>query len=182
MHHTRRKSGHGSTNTSQVDARRAVTVSDLAKTRRPQVLTRKTTPQTVQKSGKNPRHREKEWEDEGWWEDDRESFPQFCMICEKQFVPQGEKCLYCSEAHDNIVICHAHSWQQLMPLLDWRLGAPRHHPARFAVTPKLKLLVTTYHPHKHSSHQRYLGFEVAERMSSQPTISFNVFEHILFYA
>jgi hypothetical protein len=63
------------------DVRKAVTVSDLAsKPRRPQTLSRKSTPQTVQKLGKNPRHREKEWEEERWWEDDRESFPQFWYV------------------------------------------------------------------------------------------------------
>lgn len=79
MHHTRRKSGHGSTNTSQTDVRKAVTVSDLSRPRRPQ-LARRQTPQNVQKLGKSPRVREKEWEEERWWDDDRESFPQFWYV------------------------------------------------------------------------------------------------------
>ncbi|KAI2618699.1 hypothetical protein GGS26DRAFT_350515 [Hypomontagnella submonticulosa] len=98
MHHHRRKSGHGSTNSSTTDVRKAATTSDLSKPRRPQTLTRKSTPQTVQKLGKNPKDREKEWEEERWFDDERESFPQFCMTCEKQFTPQDEKFLYCSEA------------------------------------------------------------------------------------
>ncbi|KAI0840611.1 hypothetical protein F5Y06DRAFT_243997 [Hypoxylon sp. FL0890] len=98
MHHSRRKSGHASTNSSTTDVRKAVAVSDLSKPRRPQTLTRKSTPQTVQKLGKNPRDREREWEEERWFDDERESFPQFCMTCEKQFTPQDEKFLYCSEA------------------------------------------------------------------------------------
>ncbi|OTB06911.1 hypothetical protein M426DRAFT_9335 [Hypoxylon sp. CI-4A] len=98
MHHSRRKSGHTSTNNSTTDVRKAVTTSDLSKPRRPQTLSRKSTPQTLQKLGKNPRDREKEWEEERWFEDERESFPQFCMTCEKQFTPQDEKFLYCSEA------------------------------------------------------------------------------------
>ncbi|KAI1378278.1 hypothetical protein F4677DRAFT_389662 [Hypoxylon crocopeplum] len=98
MHHSRRKSGHASTNSSTTDVRKAVTNSDLSKPRRPQTLTRKSTPQTVQKLGKNPRDREREWEEERWFDDERESFPQFCMTCEKQFTPQDEKFLYCSEA------------------------------------------------------------------------------------
>ncbi|KAI1247458.1 hypothetical protein MGN70_011348 [Eutypa lata] len=98
MHHSRRKSGNGSTNTSLTDVRKAVTVSDLSKPRRPQTLSRKQTPQTALKLGKSPKVREKEWEEERWFEDDRESFPQFCMTCEKQFIPQDEKFLYCSEA------------------------------------------------------------------------------------
>ncbi|KAI1450794.1 hypothetical protein F5Y02DRAFT_3725 [Annulohypoxylon stygium] len=98
MHHSRRKSGHASTNSSTTDVRKAVTTSDLSKPRRPQTLTRKSTPQTVQKLGKNPKDREREWEEERWFDDERESFPQFCMTCEKQFTPQDEKFLYCSEA------------------------------------------------------------------------------------
>ncbi|KAI5868042.1 hypothetical protein GGS23DRAFT_8567 [Durotheca rogersii] len=98
MHHNRRKSGHGSTNSSTTDVRKVMTTSDLTKSRRPQTLVRKSTPQTAQKLGKNPRDREREWEEERWVEDERESFPQFCMTCEKQFTPQDEKFLYCSEA------------------------------------------------------------------------------------
>lgn len=93
------------------------------------MLTRRSTPQVLQKLGKNPRDREREWEEERWWEDERESFPQFwcvsllpapparkslgdvagaprylgltwhrSMTCEKQFIPQDQKVLYCSEA------------------------------------------------------------------------------------
>ncbi|KAI1844929.1 hypothetical protein JX265_009555 [Neoarthrinium moseri] len=98
MHHTRRKSGHASTNTSMTDVRKAVTVSDLSRSRRPQTLSRKNTPQTVTKLGKNPRDREREWEEARGWEDERETFPQYCMSCEKQFIPQDERFLYCSEA------------------------------------------------------------------------------------
>ncbi|KAI1105885.1 hypothetical protein F4804DRAFT_89540 [Jackrogersella minutella] len=98
MHHSRRKSGHASTNSSTTDVRKTVTTSDLAKPRRPQTLSRKSTSQVVQKLGKNPRDREREWEEERWFDDERESFPQFCMTCEKQFTPQDEKILYCSEA------------------------------------------------------------------------------------
>ncbi|KAK7908276.1 hypothetical protein PG985_015579 [Apiospora marii] len=98
MHHTRRKSGHGSTNTSMSDVRKAVTVSDLSRPRRPQTLSRKSTPQVLQKLGKTQRSREKELEEERWWEEERESFPQFCMTCEKQFIPQDEAYVYCSEA------------------------------------------------------------------------------------
>lgn len=80
MHHSRRKSGHASTNSSTTDVRKAVTTSDLSKPRRPQTLTRKSTPQTVQKLGKNPKDREREWEEERWFDDERESFPQFWYV------------------------------------------------------------------------------------------------------
>ncbi|KUI60773.1 hypothetical protein VP1G_07972 [Cytospora mali] len=61
-------------------------------------MSRRSTSQAVHKLGRNPRDREREIQDEYWLEDERESFPQFCMTCEKQFVPQDEKFLYCSEA------------------------------------------------------------------------------------
>ncbi|KAI0024866.1 hypothetical protein F4780DRAFT_480566 [Xylariomycetidae sp. FL0641] len=96
MHHTRRKSGHASTNTSMTDVRKAVAAADLGRPKRP-ALSRKNTPQTLGKLGKNAREREREWEEERCWEDDRESFPQFCMTCEKQFIPQDARFLYCSE-------------------------------------------------------------------------------------
>lgn len=44
------------------------------------MLTRRSTPQVLQKLGKNPRDREREWEEERWWEDERESFPQFWCV------------------------------------------------------------------------------------------------------
>lgn len=40
-------------------------------------MTRRATPQTAQKLGKNPRDREREWEEERWFDEERESFPQF---------------------------------------------------------------------------------------------------------
>ncbi|KAI3337408.1 hypothetical protein HD806DRAFT_38672 [Xylariaceae sp. AK1471] len=106
MHHSRRKSGHVSTNSSMTDVRKAGSAADPSRPRRPQTLTRKSTPQTLQKLGKNPRDREREWEEEHWYEDERESFPQYCMTCEKQFIAQDERFLYCSEAcrrHDQNV-------------------------------------------------------------------------------
>jgi hypothetical protein len=78
MHHHRRKSGHGSTNASTTDVRKAVTVSDLSarhKSTRP-AMTRRTTPH---KLGKNLRERERDMDEEYWLsvEHERESFPQF---------------------------------------------------------------------------------------------------------
>lgn len=87
MHHSRRKSGNASTNASTTDVRKAVTVSDLSRPRRPQVLTRRSTPQVLQKLGKNPRDREREWEEERWWEDERESFPQFWCVLPLPALP-----------------------------------------------------------------------------------------------
>ncbi|KAI1131579.1 hypothetical protein F5Y10DRAFT_52427 [Nemania abortiva] len=112
MHHHRRKSGHGSTNSSMTDVRKAGSAADASRSRRPQTLTRKSTPQTLQKLGKNPKDREREWEEEQWSEDERESFPQYCMTCEKQFIAQDERFLYCSEAcrkHDQHATTSSHS-------------------------------------------------------------------------
>ena len=43
-------------------------------------MTRRTTPQSAQKLGKNPRDREREWEEERWWDEERESFPQYWYV------------------------------------------------------------------------------------------------------
>ncbi|EAQ91000.1 hypothetical protein CHGG_02935 [Chaetomium globosum CBS 148.51] len=99
MHHHRRRSGHISGNSSLTDVRKAVTATDLSQKKyssRPS-MTRRTTPQTVPKLGKNPRDREKELDEQRWWDEERESFPEYCMICEKQFVPLDDQSLYCSE-------------------------------------------------------------------------------------
>ncbi|KAI3577095.1 hypothetical protein IWW34DRAFT_851437 [Fusarium oxysporum f. sp. albedinis] len=91
MHHSRKKSGHGLPNSSATDVRKAVTATDPAKYKRP-VMTRRHTPQ---KLGRSQREREREWTES--WEDERESFPQFCMTCEKQFIPHDDMFLYCSD-------------------------------------------------------------------------------------
>jgi len=81
------------------DVRKAVSASRPSATRR-------TTPQSAQKLGRNPRDRERELEDELWWDEERESFPNYCMICEKQFVSSSDdRFLYCSEA------CRLHDQQ-----------------------------------------------------------------------
>ncbi|TGJ86136.1 hypothetical protein E0Z10_g2648 [Xylaria hypoxylon] len=143
MHHNRRKSGHASTNSSMTDVRKAGSAADASRSRRPQTLTRKSTPQTLQKLGKNPRDREREWEEQQWSEDEGQSFPQYWyastpfvfytrtplplvlpefrmkvaslgatlrgMTCEKQFIAQDERFLYCSEAHDQNATTSSHS-------------------------------------------------------------------------
>ncbi|KAF7550787.1 hypothetical protein G7Z17_g5453 [Cylindrodendrum hubeiense] len=92
MHHSRKKSGHGLPNTSLTDVRKAVTATDPSKYKRP-AMTRRQTPQ---KLGRSQREREREWSES--WEDERESFPQFCMTCEKQFIPHDDMGLYCSDS------------------------------------------------------------------------------------
>jgi hypothetical protein len=82
MHHSRRKSGHGSANTSLTDVRKAGAANDAAsssrhKPSRPAPPLRKNTPQAAAKLGKNPRDREREWEDERWWDEEGESFPHY---------------------------------------------------------------------------------------------------------
>lgn len=78
MHHYRRKSG----STSTTDVREQAKHS--SKSTRPAPMTRRSTPQTALKLGKSPRDRERQWDEERWYEDERESFPQYCMACEKQ--------------------------------------------------------------------------------------------------
>ncbi|TVY46983.1 hypothetical protein LOCC1_G002887, partial [Lachnellula occidentalis] len=65
-------------------------------------LSRKTTPQYVTKvapgwSGGRGSARDRDGE-ENSARDSGESFPQFCMSCEKQFLPVNNTFLYCSEA------------------------------------------------------------------------------------
>ncbi|KAK0669519.1 hypothetical protein QBC41DRAFT_108171 [Cercophora samala] len=97
MHHHRRKSG----NTSMTDVRKAtVGASDpnyRKHSSRPSTMTRRITPQSAPKLGRSRDDRERELDDERWWDEERESFPQYCMVCEKQFIPADDQNLYCSE-------------------------------------------------------------------------------------
>lgn len=68
----------------------------MTKPKRPSVA-RRQTPVSGQKLGRSHREREREMHDS--WDDERESFPQFCMTCEKQFMPHDEKHLYCSDTY-----------------------------------------------------------------------------------
>ncbi|KAK4225536.1 hypothetical protein QBC38DRAFT_258198 [Podospora fimiseda] len=95
MHHYRRKSGHAVGNTSTTDVRRAVTASDPYGYKKP---TRKVTPQSAPRLGKSPRDRERDQDDDRWWDEEGESFPQHCMVCGKQFVPVDTQSLYCTDA------------------------------------------------------------------------------------
>jgi hypothetical protein len=83
MHHHRRRSGHVSSNTSLTDVRKAVTATDPSYKKhssRPAAMTRRTTPQSVPKLGKNPRDREKELDEQRWWDEERESFPEYWYV------------------------------------------------------------------------------------------------------
>lgn len=83
MHHHRRRSGHGSGNTSMTDVRKAVTATDPSYKKhssRPSTATRKISPQTVPKLGRNPREREKDLDDERWWDEERQSFPEYWYV------------------------------------------------------------------------------------------------------
>jgi hypothetical protein len=53
------------------------------------------------KLGKSPKEREREYYEYADDGDDRDTFPQYCMACEKEFNPIDERCLYCSEAYDD---------------------------------------------------------------------------------
>ncbi|KAH7329109.1 hypothetical protein B0I35DRAFT_36365 [Stachybotrys elegans] len=91
MHHQRRKSG----NNSSTDVRKSVTASDMSKHKRP-TMTRRHTPSSTQKLSRS--HRERDSQAVDPWDDERESFPQYCMTCEKQFLSHDERHLYCSES------------------------------------------------------------------------------------
>ncbi|KAI1331285.1 hypothetical protein F5Y16DRAFT_395725 [Xylariaceae sp. FL0255] len=95
------------------DVRKAGSGADPSRTKRPQTLSRKATPQVLHKLGKSPRDREREWEEERWCDDERDTFPQYCMTCEKQFITQDERCLYCSDScrkHDQSATVSSHSY------------------------------------------------------------------------
>ncbi|KAB5570166.1 hypothetical protein GE09DRAFT_697941 [Coniochaeta sp. 2T2.1] len=140
MHHQRRRSGHVSANTSMTDVRKnsAVTLDELSakynsKNARPTLLTRRTTDKlSSTKLGKSPRQREQEWDDERWWEDERESFPQYCMTCEKQFATQDERVLYCSKE------CRAYDQENTTPAAVY----PSHHSSN----------LTTHYPYYADAH------------------------------
>ncbi|KAL2064377.1 hypothetical protein VTL71DRAFT_4871 [Oculimacula yallundae] len=96
-HHSRRKSG------------KDYVVSEKKSTR-PAPLSRRTTPQHTARlaTGRNS-HRDRD-EDVYAGRDSGESFPQFCMTCEKQFLPANNTFLYCSEA------CRAHDQAPSQPI------------------------------------------------------------------
>ncbi|KAB8291706.1 hypothetical protein EYC80_006504 [Monilinia laxa] len=77
-HHVRRKSGKESSAVAE------------KRTSRPTNMHRKTT----QITSKAARSKEREAQ---YVKDNEESFPQFCMTCEKQFTPANNTFLYCSE-------------------------------------------------------------------------------------
>ncbi len=65
------------------DVRKAVTATDPSYKKhqsRPSTSSRKTTPQAIPKLGKNPRDREKELDDERWWDEERQSFPEYWYV------------------------------------------------------------------------------------------------------
>ncbi|EPE04904.1 hypothetical protein F503_00058 [Ophiostoma piceae UAMH 11346] len=103
MHHTRRKSGHGS----MTDVRKAASASDSKyRTSSSKQTTSSGThsssrrPGTTQSSSKSSSKysSSRDQDEDYWYDDERESFPQFCMTCEKQFVAKDDHFLYCSEA------------------------------------------------------------------------------------
>lgn len=88
MHHQRRRSGHTSGNTSLTDVRKAVSATDPSYRKhssRPAPMTRRITPQSVPKLRKSTRDREKE-EEERWWNDEKESFPEFWYVVSTFFL------------------------------------------------------------------------------------------------
>ncbi|CAK7226602.1 hypothetical protein SBRCBS47491_006287 [Sporothrix bragantina] len=101
MHHSRRKSGHGS----MTDVRKAASSSDAKHKSSKQSSSSSSrraggsSSQSTSKSSKSgsSRDTDRTRDDDHWYDDERESFPQFCMTCEKQFVAKDDSFLYCSE-------------------------------------------------------------------------------------
>lgn len=75
MYHQRRKSG----NTSTTDFRE-LSARSSSKASRPTAMTRRSSTQTSQKLGRSPRERERDWDEDRWFEDERESFPQYWYV------------------------------------------------------------------------------------------------------
>ncbi|KAL6867900.1 hypothetical protein J3F83DRAFT_78668 [Trichoderma novae-zelandiae] len=92
MPHQRRKSGPLTATASTTDVRKAVAATPT-QYKRPAMI-RRHTPSTAQKLGRGGR----EVNTEIWDNDERESFPQYCTICETEFHTHNESVLYCSDA------------------------------------------------------------------------------------
>ncbi|KAG7131681.1 hypothetical protein HYQ45_009822 [Verticillium longisporum] len=171
MHHSRRKSGHGVSNTSTTDVRRAVTATDPSRFKRPTTLSRRTTPNSsAQKLGRSPREREREWQESY---DERESFPQFCMACEKQFLPHDDKFLYCSEAcrlYDQDAYAQDDAYKRGM-------STERHHSSCISIPPQLDQLFSANiawddeQPLPAAPFVRDFCATVTQRPSAEPTVT-----------
>ncbi|KAL3424980.1 hypothetical protein PVAG01_04261 [Phlyctema vagabunda] len=85
-HHVRRRSG------------KEVIVTEKKTGGRPAPLSRRSTPQHLPRVSSGHNRTKHAREDEESKRDSGESFPQFCMTCEKQFVPANNTFLYCSES------------------------------------------------------------------------------------
>lgn len=96
-YHSRRKSGQGfPANTSTTDVRKALGGSQ--RQRSSGNTSKRSKEQASHKLGKSPKDRDREYYEYADDGDGRDTFPQYCMACEKQFLPVDDRCLYCSEA------------------------------------------------------------------------------------
>ncbi|KAG6003670.1 hypothetical protein E4U21_001831 [Claviceps maximensis] len=94
MHHHRKKSGHGHHSTSTTDVRKSASSSDpSSKSKRPGT-SRRTTSSSAQKSSRG--HREREQDQYDTWQEEPESFPQYCTVCDQLLAPEVNG-LYCSD-------------------------------------------------------------------------------------
>ena len=80
------------------DVRKAVSATDPSYKKhssRPSTSSRKITPQSAPKLGKNPRDREKELDDERWWDEERQSFPEYWYVVNNlRFVFHSFNCVF----------------------------------------------------------------------------------------
>ncbi|KUJ19477.1 uncharacterized protein LY89DRAFT_667425 [Mollisia scopiformis] len=129
-HHSRRKSGKDYVVTEK-------------KPSRPAPLSRKTTPQFITKvPASSSRYRERDDEERG--RDSGESFPQFCMTCEKQFLPANNTFLYCSEA------CRLHDQPPTTLRTSSYYPSHSHSPP---LTPYSRQFSSSYHSTTTPSHE-----------------------------
>ncbi|PNY27919.1 Uncharacterized protein TCAP_02161 [Tolypocladium capitatum] len=190
MHHHRRKSG----NTSMTDVRKAVAATDPSTKHRRPAMARRHTPVSAQKLGRGHRERERDWQES--WDDERESFPQFCMTCEKQFVPHEEKFLYCSDtcrrvdqssstSSHHAAPTHLRSYASSSNYPSYALGneeprdiIPRASPSRptsvhFSssppVSPGMTTAASTYHQHHTSAISALRSLNIGPPSPPSPT-------------
>ncbi|PHH56121.1 hypothetical protein CFIMG_003452RAa [Ceratocystis fimbriata CBS 114723] len=156
-HHIYRRSGQ----TSSTDVRRVPSDLTMASKHR------KTSSKDIRKLGKGPRERERQIYDDEWNSNEHESFPQFCMTCEKQFFDANERQLYCSAkcqqsdenssgAHMPMDYGRSFRSQSYMPAVNHNRDIiPRASPSRptstyFSTSPPISPQADDYQ-HQHSS-------------------------------
>ncbi|CAI4211519.1 unnamed protein product [Parascedosporium putredinis] len=137
-YHSRRKSGQGlPTNTSMTDVRKAMGAEKRQRSSGSTSKRSKEQQPTTYKLGRSPKEREREYYEYADDGDGRDTFPQYCMACEKQFLPVDDRCLYCSEACREF---DENSFRHAAPLAGRPAAVsttnPRRPPRRLSTLPR----------------------------------------------